>query len=407
MQPVHPIFTKLDKLLCSLFEKHAYKPSTIRTYERNLQLVEDYLSQRGTDYCPDIGNEFSLEYVSLNSAVQSRCTSMKRTIRRLNDCYYGKGIVLMPQKERKSLPNDFEMALSQYSIWCAENGNAPSTIKKKMYALQCFFQNLVSMGCESVSGLNRTFVSRACLMASDQNHWLTIKGFLSFLSEHGETDRDYSYIVPSRRRSFRLPSTYSREEILKTRQSIDTSSPKGKRDLCMFLMASWLGMRSIDIARITFESLDFQKDSIHFVQQKTQEPISLPMPEELKTAILDYMNSGRPESEEPFLFLRSLAPYLPLDPSAVSISVGKYLKKAGIDTTGRKHGAHSLRSSLATSLINNGMTYEETRRVLGHTEANAVRHYAVLDVERLRQCACAVPEPAGFFKDFLEGKVVL
>ena len=136
MQPVHPIFTKLDKLLCSLFEKHAYKPSTIRTYERNLQLVEDYLSQRGTDYCPDIGNEFSLEYVSLNSAVQSRCTSMKRTIRRLNDCYYGKGIVLMPQKERKSLPNDFEMALSQYSIWCAENGNAPSTIKKKMYALQ-------------------------------------------------------------------------------------------------------------------------------------------------------------------------------------------------------------------------------------------------------------------------------
>lgn len=175
----------------------------------------------------------------------------------------------------------------------------------------------------------------------------------------------------------------------------------------MFLMASRLGMRSIDIARITFESLDFQKDSIHFVQQKTQEPIFLPMPEELKAAILDYMNNGRPESEEPFLFLRSFAPYLPLDPSAVSISVGKYFRKAGIDTTGRKHGAHSLRSSLATSIINNGMTYEETRRVLGHTEANAVKNYAVLDVERLRQCACAVPEPAGFFKDFLEGKEVL
>lgn len=80
------------------------------------------------------------------------------------------------------------------------------------------------------------------------------------------------------------------------------------------------------------------------------------------------------------------------------------MKKSGVEPNGRRHGSHIFRSSAATSMVNDGVSYEVVRHVLGHSDPNVIQHYAALDLKNLRQCALPAPEPTGFLKELLEGR---
>lgn len=162
-------------------------------------------------------------------------------------------------------------------------------------------------------------------------------------------------------------------------------------------------MRAGDIASLKFNSLDFEKERIRFIQNKTGNPSDLYMIPEIQAALKDYIISERPASSSEFVFLKSFAPYTEISYSVVSFTVKKYILRSGIDISRKKHGPHSLRSSLATSMINDGISYESVRRVLGHNSPNAIKHYAKLDLSILRNCALECSAPSGNLFRFLEG----
>ena len=91
--------------------------------------------------------------------------------------------------------------------------------------------------------------------------------------------------------------------------------------------------------------------------------------------------------------------------NVVTSIVNKYFNKAGIDTKGKKHGPHTLRASGSTSMINDNVSYDIVRHILGHTSPNSIRHYAKNDIEKLRRCAVSVPAPSGNFAEFLTGGI--
>lgn len=92
----------------------------------------------------------------------------------------------------------------------------------------------------------------------------------------------------------------------------------------------------------------------------------------------------------------------PLNGSALRFALTSYFDKAGVDYKGKKHGLHALRSSLASSMVNDNVSYDIVRKVLGHTDDDSIKHYARIDIEELRKCAIEVPVPSGKFKKFLE-----
>lgn len=49
--------------------------------------------------------------------------------------------------------------------------------------------------------------------------------------------------------------------------------------------------------------------------------------------------------------------------------------------------------------------YETVRKVLGHSSNNAMKHYARIDLERLRRYSLTPPIPSGRFYTFLYGEV--
>ena len=97
----------------------------------------------------------------------------------------------------------------------------------------------------------------------------------------------------------------------------------------------------------------------------------------------------------------------PLTVKSLHFALTSYLEKADIDYTGKRHGFHSLRSSLSSSMVNDNVPYDIVRKVLGHTSDDSIKHYARLDIEELRKCSIEVPAPSGKFKIFLEDGILL
>jgi integrase len=122
-------------------------------------------------------------------------------------------------------------------------------------------------------------------------------------------EHDYSTIVPHYTKAFVIPTIYSEKEILRIENAIDKLSKTGSRDYAMLLLATRLGMRSGDIVHLTFDEIDFENNSIHLVQEKTLQPLELPLLPEVKDAILDYIQNARPIVDNECIFLRQNAPY--------------------------------------------------------------------------------------------------
>lgn len=164
-----------------------------------------------------------------------------------------------------------------------------------------------------------------------------------------------------------------------------------------------MGMRSSDIVNLRIDDVR-DKRELNIIQEKTGNILHLPMIEEAKTAIEDYL-SVRPFSHIEQLFLNVNAPYHAVTTSTLRSALKKYINLSGIEPGNRKCGPHVLRSSLASSMVNDDISYETVRKVLGHSSNNAIKHYARIDVEKLRRYSLTPPVPTNKFYAFLCGEV--
>lgn len=393
----------LDELLHDLEEK-SYAQLTLANYRRTLRKIEVFMMERGINvYTPEIGMQYFETYIVEHELGISRKKAIYTAIRRLNDFYCGKEYRVQQQQGINSLPDTYEHALSLYATECAQTGNKYNTIKSKKQFVRNFLRGCIVFGCPNISSLDASHITRACLRIKNKDALPVVRKFLRFLSINGITRADFSTLIPHWKRPTTIPTTYSEEEILRFESTINRSNNIGKRDYAMLLLATRLGMRSGDIAKLSLDELDFHHEKINLIQQKTGEVLHLPMLPEIKLALTDYISNARPRVESKTVFMRHHAPYQGITISVLRFTTTKYFGLANIDVSGRKHGPHTFRSSLASSMVNDHVPYEAVRTILGHSDPDAIKHYAKIDIEKLREYAIEVPEPTGSFKVFLEG----
>jgi len=119
---------------------------------------------------------------------------------------------------------------------------------------------------------------------------------------------------------------------------------------------------------------------------------------EITVALKEYFENERPKSDNPYIFLRATPPFdEAIEPHTIYVIVSRIIEAAGIDPHGRKRGAHALRSSLATALLNEGNDHRSIQEALGQKSANAIKSYVKTDVENLRGYSLPVPKPSGSF----------
>ena len=158
------------------------------------------------------------------------------------------------------------------------------------------------------------------------------------------------------------------------------------------MLAAELGIRSGDICRLNLTDIHWERDTIEYKQFKTGVFNQLPLLENIKFALIDYLRSSRPDCSSPLLFVGLKNDYGMISSSQMHSIVSKYFKKAGLDISKRKHGPHALRHSLASNLLSNNTPMYVIKDVLGHTNLNTTKIYLNIDINTLKQFALEVPD---------------
>lgn len=83
----------------------------------------------------------------------------------------------------------------------------------------------------------------------------------------------------------------------------------------------------------------------------------------------------------------------PLSSPTIHSIVSRYMSKANIKNwKQKKHGAHSLRHSLATNMLKKNISMPIISTVLGHQSTQSTKIYLSVDIKKLRECALPIPE---------------
>ena len=139
-------------------------------------------------------------------------------------------------------------------------------------------------------------------------------------------------------------------------------------------------------------NLDWEKSSIQIIQHKTKNKNTLPLLEDVGLAIIDYLKYGRPDVESDFLFLRISPPVGKLEAPTLHSIVTKHLTTAGIKVdSGKKHGPHALRHSLASALLEENISLPVISEILGHRNSKSTSEYLNIDINQLKMCSLDSP----------------
>lgn len=192
----------------------------------------------------------------------------------------------------------------------------------------------------------------------------------------------------------RILSFYSIEEIKKVISTVDRSTLYGKRDFAVILLAAELGIRSGDIVRLKLSDIHWERNTIEFIQHKTKVFNQLPLLENIKYALIDYLKNSRPQSNSNCIFIGIKNCKRPLTNTCIHQIISKYFERAGIDISERKHGPHAMRNSLASNMLHNNTPMYVIKEVLGHSNIDTTKMYLNIDIDLLRNIALEVPYEA-------------
>lgn len=398
------LFEDLKQQVLAQLKEQGYMDSTLTVYRRTYNRIHKYINERGTDiYTSKAGEEFLNDTdVSTVTMVSYACA-----IRRLDDYIKGNDYRCHHGNPSDGITDIYADDLTAFLDECKLIGNKPATIQTKERVCTLFLNHIAQAGCSSFADLDVALVSKALLIFINKDSYAIIRLFLKYLADKGITKTDFSGIVPKYKRRKVLPTTYTPAEINQVESSINSNTDTGKRDLAIVMLATRMGLRSGDIAKLRCSEIDFSTGYINIFQEKTGQPLSLLMPQEVSDALLRHLDNLTSLPADGFVFHSMSAPYGRITTSIIRHAVANGFISAGINIAGKKHGPHSFRSSLASSMVNDGVSYETVRRILGHSDPNVIKHYARTDVEKLRLCSIEPPAPSGFLSDYLSGKKVV
>ena len=220
-----------------------------------------------------------------------------------------------------------------------------------------------------------------------------LRSFLRYLQWEGIVTHPLDRTVPrvAGWRLDTLPRHLPWEQIQALLDSVDTCSAEGRRDKGILMLIAILGLRAGEVCALELSHVAWQDGELRLVQTKARRERVLPLPQEVGAALADYVLHARPPLSLPQLFVRHCPPSGPLLANSITHIVQRRLRDAGIQVC--HAGAHLLRHSLATRMVNTGVPIKTIADVLGHADIDTTAIYTKVDRHRL--ASAALPFPGG------------
>lgn len=185
-----------------------------------------------------------------------------------------------------------------------------------------------------------------------------------------------------------IPRRLSEDQLASLLGGCAGETPIDLRRRCLLLLFTRLGMRTGEVAALSVDDVDWANGCIFIKGSKNRRDRSLPLPVDVGECLVAHLRSPRPINAPRFVFLASRPPYTSTQNcDRVRTEIRKELREAGI--SGVRLGAHVLRHTVASTMVNRGASFKEVADVLGHKSLRTTGIYAKLDLTSL--AAVALP----------------
>lgn len=399
---VTKLFSDLVHECVKLMRDVGYSEKTIETY-RSIwdEKVKPFMETKEQEYYSiQIGDAF---LSSLPTDVMQTYNRLRRCVTILNTVLETGSIKrYVPQKQNFDMNGEIGGIVLDFLSYKREHRATNSTLYVYERMLGRFLTFLRFKGVETMSALTEQhlldFVGSAQINKSQRVN--VLRGLCHYLVERKLVSQYFGTLIKGFRfpKREKLPSVYTEEEIALISKAINKNEFGGKRLYATFMLASRLGLRTSDIINMKFENIDWDKNCIVLIQQKTKRKIELPLTTEVGNAIVDYLKNEREIGKSNFVFITLKPPFERVSRDTIYASIQTAIYKSKIHIGKRHHGIHSMRHSLASKLLRDERSLPLISNILGHTSSQSTMNYLRVDLEGMKKCLLEVPPvPDSFY----------
>lgn len=288
----------------------------------------------------------------------------------------------------------YEQEVLNYKIHLEILGYSPLTVKEKYLYLKAFFKHLEEnkifaleeIQTKDIAGYytalqqKRNGITGALLTKENvQGRMRMIQKYFSYLTETGT-------LLKSPASAFIFSSeTEKRERIIFTQEQIGElyKATENLQEKAILHLAYGCGLRAGELVKINREDIHLQENAVIVEKGKNNKRRMIPITEKVKEELQEFITV---QSTENALFLNTENRRMQsgsfvrvLKRLLQKTEFGKKLTTQEL----RKIGIHTLRHSIATHLLENGMKLERIQYFLGHDHIETTEIYTHINRQQL------------------------
>jgi len=308
---------------------------------------------------------------------------------------YLREVTVIPPSRSETSP--LGAVLDQYRSWMAvERGlSAATMLRYENTARRFLAEQAMPGGVFSPEGLSgadlNAFLLRECARVSAgsaKGRVAELRSLIRFFHLRGLTPLRLGTAVPpvGGWRLAAIPPTMAAADVQQLLDHCPREDAVGIRDFAILMLLARLGLRSIEVARLQLDDVEWRLGEIALCGKGRRED-RLPLPADVGEALVAYLSTARPQASTRRLFVTCMAPRGPIRADLVSDVV----KRACLRAAMPRVGPHRLRHALAGEMLRRGSGLMAISQVLRHQDLATTALYAKVDFTALR--AVAQPWP--------------
>jgi integrase len=395
--------TGIGAVVVAELRSAGYMESTIVQYGKTIKALTDYVKRRGGRvYTPALGARFA----SMTTSPRTGRFSAQRRFdyRRLValfDSYVATGRVDLSTRKRgggglRPTSAQFVALDASWEANMAERGLAAATREaygRVARSYLCFLESRGAVDLDDADGASvLAFLSSLSPRWAKTSLFWVVSNFRPFLAFTGRADLVDAVNLAGVKRAHPIVPVLGDED-QRLVIAACASNVVCARDAAITSLALSTGMRACDIVELRLSDIDWRGRTISIVQQKTGNPLTVPLIDVLTSTIADYVLHERPETDDDHVFVRRVAPHVRLgDHAAIHRVTATVFQAAGV--TGAKGGTRLLRHNAASRMLRAATPLPTIAAVLGHASEESTKQYMSIDDGRLLRCVLPVPQGA-------------
>lgn len=334
--------SEIGERVVAALEAAGYAESTIGQYRKSLRWLGMLARKQGGVYTLALGAEFA-------SMTTSPLTGKFSAQRRFDygrlvgvfDSYVFTGQVDLSVKRRGGggvavQSKEFIVLLAAWSVEMEQRGLAAATRSAYGRAACDYLLYLQARGMTSLGAADGAsvlgFLESLRGRWAESAMWSVVTNFRPFLNFTQRSDLLNALKMAGAKRHHGIVPLLGNDEEQAVVQACTHGQVPARDSAAITLLALVTGLRACDLVALRLKDIDWRGSTIGIVQQKTGNPLRLPLPPLIIGKLAEYVLDERPDSGDDHVFLRAVAPHTELaDHASIYEVTRRVFKAAGVD----------------------------------------------------------------------------